>query len=198
MSAPAECIVIGGSAGALEALYALLPALPADLPVPVALVVHVMAGRPSHLASILGDRTALRVKEAEDKEPLAPGTLYVAPPDYHLFVERRRCLALSVDEPVHYSRPAIDPLFESAADAFGAGLVGVVLSGANEDGARGLARVVARGGRAYAQTPVSAQVATMPEAAARFAAPCQLLTPAELGPTLAALARGAARAPEVP
>lgn len=181
------CIVIGGSAGALEALYAVLPALPADLPVPVALVVHVMAGRPSHLASILGDRTRLRVKEAEDKEPLAAGTLYVAPPDYHLFVERKRCLSLSVDEPVHFSRPAIDPLFESAADAYGPALVGLLLSGANEDGARGLARIVARGGVALVQAPASAQVATMPEAGARLAAPCLSLTPAELGPTLARL-----------
>jgi two-component system chemotaxis response regulator CheB len=186
-----ECIVIGGSAGALEALYALVPALPDDLPVPVALVVHVMAGRPSHIAEILGDRTALRVKEAEDKEPLAAGTLYVAPPDYHLFVERRRCVSLSVDEVMHFSRPAIDPLFESAAGAYGPALVGVLLSGANEDGARGLQRIVARGGRALVQAPSTAQVPTMPEAGARLAPACLRLTPAELGVHLAGLARTA-------
>lgn len=183
-----EAIVIGGSAGALEALGALLPALPADLAAPVLLVLHLPARRPSLLGEVLAARTRLRVKEAEDKEPLAPGTLYLACPDYHLLVERDRRLALSVDDPVHFSRPSIDVLFESAADAFGPALVGVLLSGANEDGAAGLARIAARGGRALAQTPETAQVPTMPEAGLRRAAPCAALSPAALGAHLTNLA----------
>src|SRR6185295_17693296 len=104
-------IVAGGSAGALDALNQILPCLPAAFPIPIALVLHVHPSKPSHLAHVLGLRCALAVKEAEDKEPLAPATIYVAPPNYHLLVERDRTCALSVDEPVHFSSPAIDVLF---------------------------------------------------------------------------------------
>jgi len=105
------------------------------------------------------------VREAEDKEPLEAGTVYFAPPDYHLLVELDRRLSLSSEEPVLYSRPSIDVLFESAADAYGSGLVGVVLTGANSDGARGLRAVRDAGGVALVQRPDQAQVAAMPQAA---------------------------------
>jgi two-component system chemotaxis response regulator CheB len=160
-----QAIVVGGSAGALDALNQILPALPAGFSIPVVLVLHVHPTKPSYLARLLGDRCALTVKEAEDKEPLAPATLYVAPPNYHLLVEPRRCLSLSVDEPVLFSRPAIDVLFESAADVYGPALAGVILTGASSDGACGLRAVHARGGRAFVQDPATAAASIMPAAA---------------------------------
>jgi two-component system chemotaxis response regulator CheB len=107
----------------------------------------------------------LPVKEAEDKEPIQPGTVYFAPPDYHLLIDRGPAFALSSDEPVHFSRPSIDVLFDSAADIYGERLIGVILTGANQDGAEGLAAIGHAGGRTVVQDPVSAAVAYLPEAA---------------------------------
>ena len=132
-----EAVVIGASAGALEALSSLLPALPSDYRLPILIVVHLPPDKTSLLAELLRARCAIRVREAEDKEPIEPGVVYFAPPDYHLLVEQDRRLSLSDDEPVLFSRPSIDVLFESAADAYGGGLIGVVLTGANSDGANG-------------------------------------------------------------
>jgi two-component system, chemotaxis family, protein-glutamate methylesterase/glutaminase len=160
-----EAIVIGGSAGALSALELILPAVPRDCRAALVVVLHVLASRPSLLPEVLGARCALPVKEAEDKEPVSPGRVYVAPPGYHLLIERNRAFALSVDPPVHYSRPAIDVLFESAAEVFGAHLAGVLLSGANEDGAAGLAAIKARGGLTMVQSPEDAEARAMPTAA---------------------------------
>ncbi|MBN8849606.1 MAG: chemotaxis protein CheB, partial [Sphingomonas sp.] len=143
---PIEAVAIGASAGAVEALSAILPRLPADYPLPVLVVVHVPADRRSVLATLFQSKCRIAVREAEDKEPVVPGTVYFAPPDYHLQVEADRTLSLSADDPVLYSRPSIDVLFESAADAYGAALAGVVLTGANQDGARGLAAVAEAGG----------------------------------------------------
>jgi len=187
-----EAVVIGGSAGALDALAAILPALPRSLPQPIALVIHLPATRPSCLPEVIGTRCELHVKEAEDKEPLAAGTLYVAPPNYHLLIEARRCLSLSVDEPVHFSRPAIDVLFESAADAYGPALVGVLLTGASEDGARGLAHIAERGGTTIVQAPETAAARTMPEAALRLHQAGYVLPVTEIGPCLARLCGGEA------
>ena len=161
----AEAVVIGASAGAVDALSALLPTLPADYPLSVMVVVHVPPDKKSVMAELFRNKCRMTVREAEDKEPLAPGTVYFAPPDYHLLVEPDRRLSLSSEEPVHYSRPAIDVLFESAADAFGPSLVGVVLTGASSDGAGGLRAVCAAGGGALVQHPDEAAVATMPRAA---------------------------------
>ncbi|HEX3904433.1 MAG TPA: chemotaxis protein CheB [Polyangia bacterium] len=160
-----EAVVIGGSAGALDALRVLLPALPGGCAVPVVIVLHMSGTRPSQLPEVLARRTVLPVEEAADKARALPGVVYVAPPNYHLLVERDRSFALSADEPIHFSRPAIDVLFESAADAYGEGLVGIILTGANEDGARGLAAVQQAGGLAVVQSPEEAQVAVMPRAA---------------------------------
>ena len=157
MSAVApEAVVIGASAGALEALSNLLPALPADYRLPILIVVHLPPDKTSLLAELLRARCAIRVREAEDKEPIEPGVAYFAPPDYHLLVEQDKRLSLSDDEPVLFSRPSIDVLFESAADAYGGGLIGVVLTGANSDGANGLRAVVEAGGVAVVQKPGSA------------------------------------------
>jgi len=162
---PPEAVVIGASAGAFEALSAILPALPAAYPLPVVVVVHLPAGRESLLAELFASRCQVAVKEAEDKEPLAGGTVYFAPPDYHLLVEPDRRLSLSTESPVLYSRPSVDVLFESAADAYGAALVGVVLTGANADGAEGLRRVCEAGGVTLVQRPDLAPSPAMPEAA---------------------------------
>jgi two-component system chemotaxis response regulator CheB len=183
-----QAIVIGGSSGALEALGAILPALPAGFPIPVAVVLHVPEGK-SYVAQVLRTRSVLVVKEAEDKEPLAPATVYLAPPSYHLLIERNRCFALSADDPVNFSRPAIDVLFDSAADSYGPNLAGLILTGASDDGARGLAHVKEAGGTALVQSPGTAAMPLMPEAAIRLAQVDRILPLAELGPHLAGLAR---------
>jgi two-component system chemotaxis response regulator CheB len=142
-----DAIVIGGSAGSLDALSALLPALPAGCAVPVVVVVHLPPTRPSRLAAVLAMRAAVPVKEAEDKEPVAAGRVYVAPPGYHLLIERAGTFALSLDAQLNFSRPAIDVLFESAAEAYGGALAGIVLTGASDDGARGRRGAPDAGGR---------------------------------------------------
>ncbi|HVT06826.1 MAG TPA: chemotaxis protein CheB [Polyangia bacterium] len=175
MQAGIDAVVIGGSSGALEALATVLPALPATSAVPIVIVVHLPPDRPSHLAAVLGARTVLRVREAEDKEPLAPGVIYVGPPNYHLLIERGGTFALSADDLLHFSRPSIDVLFESAADAYGSRVAGVLLSGANADGADGLATIRRAGGVAITQSPEAALVRTMPEAAIARARPDYVL-----------------------
>ncbi len=164
-SSQPAAVVIGASAGAIEALGVILPALPADFPWPILIVVHVPSHCQSLLAELFKNRCQLLVKEAEDKETICPGTIYFAPSDYHLLVEPDFTLSLSSDEPVLYSRPAIDVLFQSAADAYGDGLIGIILTGANSDGAQGLRAVHAAGGNALVQDPATAQAATMPRAA---------------------------------
>lgn len=166
---PDDCsaVVIGASAGAVEALLAILPHLPPDFPQPVLVVVHLPPDRPGTLPGLLASRCRMRVKEAEDKEPLSASTVYFAPPNYHLLVEPDFRIALSNEEPVLWSRPAIDLLFESAADVYGSGLTAVVLSGANHDGAAGLRKVCDAGGRALVQKPDTAVARAMPDAALR-------------------------------
>ncbi|WAS89750.1 chemotaxis protein CheB [Nannocystis punicea] len=181
-------IVIGGSSGALDALAAMLPALPPDYPLPLAVVLHVPPTQPSHLVAVLGARSRLTAREPDDKEPIMPGTLYVAPPNYHLLVERGRTFALSIDPPVLFSRPAIDVLFESAADVYGPHLAGVLLSGANEDGARGLEHVRRAGGLTFVESPATAAVPVMPAAALRRIAVDHVAPAADLGRLLAQLA----------
>lgn len=163
--AKVSAVAIGASAGAVQALLHILPPLPAALPVPVMIVVHVPPDRDNMLVPLLKKRCALDVKEAEDKEPLKPGTVYFAPSDYHLLVEKDRTLALSSDEPVNYSRPAIDVLLESAAEAYGHELAAIVLTGSNHDGAEGLRAVTAAGGIALVEDPQSAMSGAMPAAA---------------------------------
>jgi two-component system chemotaxis response regulator CheB len=171
-----DAVVIGGSAGAIDALSAILPALPSGFRPPVFVTVHIPTNRPSLLAPLFADKCALGVQEAEDKTPIEPGVIYFAPPDYHLLVESRGLLTLSVEEAVNYSRPAIDVLFESAADIYGERLVGVVLTGANQDGAAGLRRVLQRGGAGLVQWPDSAYAAEMPRAAIRACPEAEVLT----------------------
>lgn len=158
-------VAAGASAGAVEALGGLLPLLPADFPLPIFVVVHLPPDHRSMLAEIFQAKCKLAVREAEDKEPIHPGTVYFAPPDYHLLVESDGRLSLSSEEPVMFSRPSVDVLFESAADAYGPGLTAVVLTGANSDGALGAKAVAAAGGRVLVQLPDLAYARAMPEAA---------------------------------
>jgi two-component system chemotaxis response regulator CheB len=160
-----ELVVIGGSAGAIEVLRDLLLELHAGFAPALAVVIHLPPDRPSLLPEILATPQGLKMKLAEDKEPITGGTVYFAPPDYHLLVEKTRTFALSVDERVHYSRPAIDVLFESAAEAYGERAMGVILSGANADGAAGLRAIAAAGGVAVVQSLESAEMIAMPAAA---------------------------------
>jgi two-component system, chemotaxis family, protein-glutamate methylesterase/glutaminase len=175
-----EAVVMGASAGALEALSLILPALPAGFRLPVMIVVHLPPDKKSIMAELLQARCEVTVHEAEDKEPISGGTVYFAPPDYHLLVENDRHLTLSDDEPVLYSRPSIDVLFESAADAYGPRLVGIVLSGANHDGANGLKAVAEAGGTVIVQRPDSAYASMMPEAARLECPGARVLTPGEI------------------
>jgi two-component system, chemotaxis family, protein-glutamate methylesterase/glutaminase len=161
----AEAIVIGASAGALEALSAILPTLPEAYRLPIMVVVHLPPGKRSIMAELFQLKCRIKVHEAEDKEPLCAGTAYFAPPDYHVLVETERSLSLSTEEPVLFSRPSIDVLFESAADVYGPALIGIVLTGANEDGAKGLKAIFDLGGTTIVQSPAGAFATAMPEAA---------------------------------
>jgi two-component system chemotaxis response regulator CheB len=160
-----DAVVIGASAGGVEILSVLLSVIPSGCRVSFFIVIHIPRERPSLLPELFANRCALPVREAEDKEPVQPGTVYFAPPDYHMLVDRGPALALSGDQPVHFSRPSIDVLFDSAADIYGERLMGVILTGANQDGAEGLAAVARAGGRSVVQDPSSAAVAYLPEAA---------------------------------
>jgi two-component system chemotaxis response regulator CheB len=158
-------IVIGASAGAVDVLTQLLPALAPTMAAAVLIVVHVPPDRSSALPEVLAHRALVPVLEADDKMIAEAGRVYFAPPDYHLLVERDGTLALSADEAVLFSRPSIDVLFESAAHAFGPGVLGILLSGASADGACGLAAIRDAGGLTWVQAPESAAVPTMPQAA---------------------------------
>ena len=160
-----DVVVIGASAGGVSALQALLEAVPADLAMPILVVLHLPRDRPSRITDLVGLRCPLPVREAEDKQPLRDGTVTFAPPDYHLLVEDRATLALSIDPPVLYSRPAIDPLFESAAEVFGSGVLAILLTGASSDGSQGVAAVRQAGGEAWIQCPDDAYSPMMPAAA---------------------------------
>ncbi len=179
-----EAVVIGASAGGVEALSTLLPSLPAAYGLPVVCMLHLPGDRESRLAELFAERLPLRVKEASDKEPIEPGTVYFAGSGYHLSVEQDFTFSLSCEPPVHFARPAIDVLMESSADAYGAGLVGILLTGANHDGADGMAYIHACGGLTVVQDPEDAQVATMPQSAIDRFSPHLILPLARIGALL--------------
>lgn len=199
---PIEAVVFGGSAGSINVLLELLPGLPADLRVPVVGVVHVRAGHPSALPELFDPLTQVRVREAIDKQAVEPGVVLFAPSGCHLLVERDLTVSLSVDEPVLFSRPSIDVLFESAAWAWRECLLGLVLSGASADGAAGLAAIAAAGGMAWVQDPNTAEVGIMPKAALRAVPAARTLSIAAMRDGLALLSRSEpalqSRGPEAP
>ena len=186
-----EAVVIGASAGAVDALGALLPALTREAKLPVAVVVHLPKTRPSAIVEVFAAKCAVPVAHPFDKQPVAPGRWFAAP-DSHLLVEADRTFAMSLDEHVNYSRPSIDVLFESAADVYGERLVAVVLTGANRDGARGAQKVRASGGIVLVQDPAEAEVDVMPRSAIELADPQVVAPLRDLATILGSLGNGAA------
>jgi two-component system, chemotaxis family, protein-glutamate methylesterase/glutaminase len=183
-----DAVAIGVSTGGLRALDIILRGLPADYPLPLLIVQHIDRDARGGLAGLLDARCALTVKEADDQDEIVPGTAYLAPANYHLLVENRRRLSLSVDPPVSFARPSIDVLFESASDVFGSRLIGIVLTGANFDGSEGLKRVKARGGLAIVQEPTDAEAAQMPRAALAATEVDHVVALGRIGPLLNELA----------
>jgi two-component system chemotaxis response regulator CheB len=181
-------VVIGASAGGAHSLAALLSGLPGDFPVPAVAVLHRGRDSADALTEYLQRSSALRVREAQDKERLGPGSVYLAPADYHLLVEKNN-LGLSTEGLVHWARPSIDVLFESAADTWAEQTIGVILTGANADGAQGLARIKTRGGLAVVQHPSEAQYRAMPDAAIAAARVDRILPLAEIARLLSGLCR---------
>jgi two-component system chemotaxis response regulator CheB len=182
-----DAVVIGGSAGAVEALCRILPSIPATTRVPVFVVLHLPRDRPSLLTEVFSPRCAVPIREAQDKEPIEPGVVYVAPPDYHLLIDVGPAISLSVDDVVHFSRPSIDVLFESAADFYRERLLGIILTGANEDGAAGLAAVEQAGGVTVVQRPQDAQASVMLTAAMSRSPGAAVLSLAEIASVLGSL-----------
>jgi two-component system chemotaxis response regulator CheB len=170
-----EAVVIGASAGGVGALLHLLPGLPAGYGRALVALLHMPENRQSHLADVFQQRMAMPVREAADKEPLSSGTLYFAGSGYHLSVETDRSFSLSCEAPLHFARPAIDHLMQSAADAYGPALLGILLTGANHDGAAGMAAIGAAGGLTVVQDPAEAEVPTMPKEAIRLRQPDLIL-----------------------
>jgi two-component system chemotaxis response regulator CheB len=181
-----DAVVVGASAGGVEAIGTLLAALPAQFGLAVLIVIHLPATNDNLLLSVLRPRCALPVAEGADKERIERGTVYLAPPGYHLLVEPDRTLALSIDAPVNYSRPSIDVLFESAAFAYRERLLGILLTGATADGADGLARIRAFGGQAWVQDPHTAAAPAMPAAALARAGADRVMALPEMAAALAA------------
>lgn len=167
----ADAVAIGASAGGIDALFTLLKGLEPPLQAAVVIVLHLPEDHDSRLVEVFAHRTRVPVEEAQPHAPVSPGRIYFAPPGYHLLVEADRTFSLSCDPPVRFSRPSIDVLFESCAETYGPRLVGMVLTGANEDGSEGLARIKACGGLAAVQDPAEAAHSAMPLAAIAAAGP---------------------------
>ena len=181
-------VAIGTSWGGLMAMSKLLSELPAEFPIPIVIVQHRSKDSDWLLSQLLQDATPLTVCEIEDKDRLEPGKVHVAPADYHVMVERGY-LSLTVEEPVRYSRPSIDVMFTSAGDTYGKEAIGIVLTGANEDGSRGLAHIVRRGGKALIQSPKTAEIPIMPEAALRAVPTAQVMPIPPIGKRLLELSQ---------
>ena len=165
----------------MTALLELLPTIPANYPLPIAIVVHLHPRQDSAHIERLSGQCVLQVKEADEKEPIQSGTIYLAPANYHLLIEKDHTFSLSIDERVNYCRPAIDVLFESAAQAYGPHVVGVVLTGANNDGAAGLRRIREHGGMTIVQDPRTAESTYMPQAALEATPVDHILSVPEIG-----------------
>ena len=182
-----QFVVIGVSAGGFDALSILVTQLPAGYSIPIAIVQHRIPHSDGYLSQHLNLNATIKVKDVVDKEPICPGIVYIAPPDYHLLVERGASFSLSRDDKVNYSRPSIDVLFESAADVYREACLGIILTGKNNDGAGGLKRVVAAGGVAIVQDPKSAQASEMPIAAIKSTPMASVLALSEIADYLVTL-----------
>ena len=160
-----EAIVIGLSSGGMNALKIMFSLLPADFKTPIIIVQHISPRSENQWISLLNDKSNLLIKEADEKEKIEPGIVYIAPPNYHLLVEKDKTFTLTIEERVNYARPSIDVLFESAAEAYKSKLIGVILTGSNNDGTNGLKRIQEYGGLTIVQDPGTAESAFMPACA---------------------------------
>jgi two-component system chemotaxis response regulator CheB len=183
-----RAVVAGVSTGGVEALKLVLGGLPRDFPLPVMVVAHISPEADNGLALLLDDQCGIRIKEAEELEETAAGTVYLAPPNYHLLVERNATLSLSVDPPVRFARPSVDVLFESAAVAFGPALIGVVMTGAGSDGSHGLRLIKEVGGVTVVQDPATAEADPMPRSAIETVSPDYIAPLVDIAPLLVRLA----------
>jgi two-component system chemotaxis response regulator CheB len=179
-----EAIVIGSSAGGINALTTILATLPGEFPLPIAIVQHLHPNSESYLAHILGAKCELNVKQADEKETIANGVVYIAPPNYHLLIEEERSFSLSVEAPVNFSRPSVDVLFETATYAYRDKLIGIVLTGANNDGSQGLKKIKQMGGHVIVQEPTTANADIMPLAAIAATKVDKILPLEQIGPYL--------------
>jgi len=179
-----KTVVIGASAGGMAALKDLLSGLPQDFNIPIVVVQHIAPTSENYLVQFLDKNCNLKVKEADEKEKLQKGFVYLAPPNYHILIEEDSTISLSADEKVNYSRPSIDVLFFSASDAFKDKLIGIILTGANNDGAQGLAQIKLNGGLCIVQNPDEAETQAMPLAAIETAKPDYVLKIAEISKLL--------------
>lgn len=175
-----SAVVVGASAGGIDAMMAIFSALPANYRLPIVALLHIPESHDSHLAEVFQHRLAMAVRDAVDKQEIVPGTLYFASAGYHLSIEQDRTFSYSCEPPVHFSRPSIDILMESAADTYGQHLLGIILTGANYDGAAGMQRIKQQGGVTIVQDPREAQVATMPSEAIRLQTPDFILPLADI------------------
>ena len=185
-------VAVGTSWGGLSAMTKLLGGLSRDFPIPIVVVQHRGKDSDMLLPQLLQDSTDLTVCEIEDKDVLQPGRVHVAPANYHVMLEPGFA-SLTIEEPVRFSRPSIDVMFDSAANTYGPGAIGVVLTGANEDGARGLAQIALRGGRALVQDPKTAEIPVMPQAAIRAVPSAEVVPLQKLAPRLIELTREESR-----
>ncbi|MCB5185875.1 chemotaxis protein CheB [Methylobacillus gramineus] len=175
-----HAVVIGASAGGVDAMLRLFSGLPATYPLPLIALLHMQEMRESRLATVFQHRMSMRVKEAEDKETIVPGKLYFASAGYHLSIEHSLSFSISCEPPLHFSRPSIDILMESAADAYGPTLMGILLTGASHDGAMGMQKIKESGGLTVIQDPAEAEVAYMPQEAIKLQTPDLILNLADI------------------
>jgi two-component system, chemotaxis family, protein-glutamate methylesterase/glutaminase len=171
-----KAIVLGASAGGFYALRKLIPMLPCDFSLPIIIVQHISPTSDNYMSRFLNNLSEVEVKEVDEKEALLPGHVYIAPPNYHLLIEENRTTSLSTEEKRNYSRPSIDILFETAALAFGNELIGIILTGANHDGAEGLRKIKLAGGYCIVQDPSEAEAEAMPKAAIKKSNPQKILS----------------------
>lgn len=183
-------VVIGGSAGSLTVLTGIIGALPVPLAAKIIIVLHRKNTNDVILAALLSRKTTLPVREVEDKDELLPGCIYLAPPDYHLLIETPDSFSLDSSDRVHYSRPSIDVTFISVADMFGASVIGILLSGSNSDGAKGLEYIKHRGGTTLAQDPLTAEFAFMPQQAINLHCVDRVIDGKELGKVVEGMVQG--------
>jgi two-component system chemotaxis response regulator CheB len=160
-----EAIVIGVSSGGLNAMKVMFSCLPKEFNTPIIIVQHIGSQSENLWISLLNDKSNLYIKEADEKESIEQGKVYIAPPNYHLLIERDKTFSLTIDERVNYARPSIDVLFESAAEAYKSKLIGVILTGSNNDGTNGLKRIKEYGGLTIVQDPATAESSYMPASA---------------------------------